>query len=64
MTVLAQNEGLNRQNDSKRPRTRNIHQNVPRDAPETPQTTPLQLSAAQTAPGASQRFWAILITKS
>ena len=39
VTELAQNEGLNRQNDSKRPRTRNIHRNVPRDVPDHSVTT-------------------------
>ena len=48
---------LSHRNDTEGPQTRGIDQNVPWGAPETHPTALLRLSAAQTAPGASQQFW-------
>ena len=51
---------LGRQNDSGRPQTRGIDQNVPRGVPETTSTALLGPSAAQMTPCASQQFWFFL----
>ena len=51
---------LGRPNDSGRPQTRGIDQNVPRGVPGTPSTALLGPSAAQTTPCASQQFWLFL----